>query len=255
MTGRRTIAPGGRGARAPRLLDGALRVATAALLAGAVVGAVACADRATGTGPPPTPALPGVAGVVVTDPVASPSGGLAYVSIAPDSTPAGRSVSIRNTRRGESVVAALGAGELDPLTIAADVDDVLAIEVRDGAGVIVGVSSVPVPRRRPPRVLRVDPPKGKTDVALNASVVVVFSEPVLIATPDAPAVLLLALGGGGTPVPVEASVLSTDGGLTVTIVPARPLAGSTTYAVLVTTGVRDLTGDPLEAPVQSEFTT
>ncbi len=68
-------------------------------------------------------------------------------------------------------------GGLDPLPIPATIGDTLVISTyRDG--IVLELYARAVPERKPPIIVRTDPPRGKTRVPLNSVIVVVFSEPV-----------------------------------------------------------------------------
>src|SRR5439155_1146607 len=140
----------------------------------------ACTDGVGPTPPPP-------AGLLVSNPVPAPattwaSGGAVrsataptsaegvYVSLPPDSIPDGGIARITNIRTGATVQVAMAhAG--DSLTI--------RVEVEGGGLRTLGLT---VPLARAPVVVRTQPPPRKRDVPLNASVVIVFSEPMSVGT-------------------------------------------------------------------------
>src|SRR6185503_1956875 len=86
------------------------------------------------------------------------------------------------------------------------------------------------------------------DVPLNTQIVVVFSEPI---RPGTEAGVILRLGGARVS---GRAVLSADG-LRVEFQPTALLAANKTYEISVSTAVRDLSGDALETPVATSFTT
>jgi hypothetical protein len=108
-----------------------------------------------------------------------------------------------------------------------------------------------VPPRRPPVIVRTDPPPQRRDVPLNAVMLLVFSEPVDPATLTPSSVQLLLDGA-----PVDGA-LAFGGGviLSATFAPTELLAPGAEYTLLVTQEVEDLDGDALEAPATVEFTT
>lgn len=170
-----------------------------------------------------------------------------YVSLPPGTIPNGGLATIRNTRTGAEVLAAMAAGGFDPVPIEARVGDTLALDVdliggRDSSLVL------PVPAARPPVVVRTEPPPRKRDVPLNASVVVVFSEPIDPSTVGGIRLLRDGAAVGGH------IVLSADG-LRGTFQPDQLLAAGADYVLSISTDVTDLSGDRLEQPVRVEFTT
>jgi len=225
---------------------------------------VACGEQASGPAGPAQPQGPSLA-VLVSDPLpaGSPSGlgssaqfgnlasdSVVYVSMVPGTVSGGVSVTIRNLATRDTLTAPLVDGGFDPVTVPAGVGDTLEVTVRDGTGV-VGRVLIVVVVRRPPIVVRVDPPRKKTDVPLNVVIIVVFSEPIDPATLD-PATVRLLLGAS----PVGGAVALRPGSeLVAEFTPASPLEPETTYQVVVTRGVRDRAGDSLEAQVEVQFTT
>ena len=178
-----------------------------------------------------------------------------YVSLPPGTLPTGRLATVRNPRTGNSAIVRLDAGGFDPLPMAARAGDVLELTVVDGANASVYTANLVVPRRKPPHVVRTVPQIGKTDVPLNAHLVVVFSEPVDGATITLASIRLLR---AGTPVPGTVRFLNPSLDAThvsVEFVPNAALVVNTEYQLSVTTDVRDLGGDALPAPTTVSFTT
>lgn len=171
-----------------------------------------------------------------------------YISLPPGSVTGGSSATIQNQRSGSLITVALINGGFDPVPIAAVVDDELKIEIHGAAG---GPSlvTVRVPKRRPPTIVRSEPPHGKTDVPLNTQIEVVFSEP-LDPTTVASGIQLTQAGQM-----VPGAAASKSFGLVAEYTPGSSLAPNTQYTVLVTTGIRDLAGDALEKSVHIDFTT
>jgi len=108
-----------------------------------------------------------------------------------------------------------------------------------------------VPPRRPVALLRTNPSAGKRDVPLNATIVIVFSEPIDPATLNATTVQVRR---GSTPVPGTLGFLDPEH-VTVLFTPADPLAPATVYTLVVTQGIHDLDGEALEDAYTMEFTT
>lgn len=173
-----------------------------------------------------------------------------YVSLLPGTMPRGVAAAISNARTASQVSVTIADGGFDPVAVAAGTGDTLGldIEVSDGGAPLR--FALPVPATRPPVVVRTEPPPKKRDVALNATIVVVFSEPIDGTTITTQSVRLLS---GGAPVSGR-PVLAPDG-LRVEFRPGQPLVGSTTYTLAVTTDVTDLGGDHLEHAESVSFTT
>ena len=179
-------------------------------------------------------------------------GHVVYVSLPGGSLLAATSVTIRNRTTGgaPSGPISLVNGGFDPVPVAASAGDELELSMTDATGAII-VYRASVPKRRPPRVVRTSPPKGATDVPVNAHVVVVFTEPVAPATATTATVQLLhgTSSVPGTLRPVNGSLFAVE------FVPDAELERETTYRLLVTKGILDEDGDALETEVAIEFTT
>jgi alpha-tubulin suppressor-like RCC1 family protein len=192
----------------------------------------------------------------LTHPLAAPSSALApsgedvvYVSLLPGTMARGSTVEIRNVNTGFARTDSLVAGGLDPVAVTASVGDTLELKVRDGADAIAN-SRVIVSPRRPPKVVRTVPPPKKRDVALNSTIMIVFSEPVDERS-ITPQTIRLVRGGEV----VDGHALLTQDGLTVAFEPRELLAPNAEYTVAVTTGITDLDGDPLDEPFEVSFMT
>lgn len=240
--------------------------ACAALLAALAL--AGCADAPTSTSDP-RPKFTSAFAVTVSDPVTGPplatrvvapaagvmanlagTDPVAYVSLLPGTVPGGTTATITNARTGGALQAPVVDGGFDPVAIPAAAGDTLAISVALGTGGMSLARSV-VPARRPPRVVRTSPAKGRTDVAINASVVVLFSEPVDPATVNTATLSLLKDGQpvAGTVQPLAGSTVGIE------FVPAAPLSPTTTYEVAISDRIADLTGDRLEEAVVADFVT
>jgi alpha-tubulin suppressor-like RCC1 family protein len=175
--------------------------------------------------------------------------GLAYVSALPGTFSDAETITITNLASGESLTVRSVAGGFDPVAVEAGPDDKLEILVEYGDGSrIKYLTRVPVRKR--PRVVRTIPANGATDVVLSVTVIVVFSEPIDGATMTTEAVKLLVDGS-----PVEGTLELSDNGVRARFTPAEPLQQATSYSLVITTGLLDLQGDPLELEVQATFTT
>jgi hypothetical protein len=174
----------------------------------------------------------------------------AYVSLPTGTLPHMVGVLVRNvTADLSSPTIPMVDGGFDPVPVAGEVGDELELSFTDGDG-SVSVAYAIIPSESPPTVVRTNPPRGRTDVALSPRVTVVFSEPIDPAT--------LALGvrllTGGVEVAATVHLLS-EQPWAAELVPAALLQPETVYELHVTTEVRDLDGDGLAEPVIVPFTT
>jgi TolB protein len=181
--------------------------------------------------------------------VQSGNGEVAYVSVTPGSFPEADSARLRNLATEFSRTDPMVDGGLDPVPVPAAVGDTIEISILQG-GTVVEQLFRAVPLRSVIVPIRSDPGRGRTSVPLNASVMVVFSEPLNANTVTPATVQLLQ---GSVQVPAELTV--TDDALRLLLVPESLLANSTTYTIVVTTGVSDLAGDPVQSEFRSDFTT
>lgn len=228
----------------------------------AAVWLAACLDRESPVGPHGSTPTGIAMGPIVSNPIPSAATASAvgvrainrtsslevvYLSLPSNTIPNGQLATIHNARTGAAVQAAMAAGGLDPVPLEASAGDTAVIDVELVGG---GHQTVvlPVPIKRPPVVVRTDPPPKKRDVPLNAVIVVVFSEPI-----DPRTLGGIGLQSGGAPVSGHA-VLSADG-LRVTLQYEGLLTPNADYVLSISTDVRDVSGDRLEQPVQVGFTT
>lgn len=174
---------------------------------------------------------------------------VAYISLAPGSYDGGVLVRIRSPRISGTVSSPMIEGGLDPVPIPATAGDSIEIDVLGGGSVVLAQTGKKVPVSRRPRVVRTVPPRGKTDVAINAVVVVVFTEPVRANSISSATVQLFR---GATAVAGTVGLLQ---GVTAAVAfqPTQPLDPNTDYRLVVRPEVRDLDGDPLEQEVAVEF--
>jgi hypothetical protein len=191
------------------------------------------------------------ASVALSGGTASAGGGtVAYVSLPPGTVPDMVSVRIRNLTDGSATpTIPVVEGGFDPVSIPAAAGDELELVFTDGEDA-TSVAHATVAERRPPTVVRTNPPRGRTDVALSVQPRVVFSEPI---DPEtlAGGVRLLTAGTG-----VVATVdLLPDEPWIAELVPASDLEPGTTYELQVTTEIRDLDGDALEEEARVDFRT
>ncbi len=196
-------------------------------------------DRATAGGP-----------LAITSGAASASGSV-YVSLVAGAVPSGVLATIRDPRNGQSVTAPVVDGGFDPVPIPASVGDTLLVEItRSGSAGPLRLRTV-VRAKHPPVVVRTNPPSGGRDVPLNASIVVVFSQPI-----SRPSVTLQSLQVLRDAVPIAAHLAWSDTvGLAVAFVPDAPLTVATRYRLVVSGTITDRDGDALQAGEVVDFTT
>ncbi|MFL5612495.1 MAG: Ig-like domain-containing protein [Gemmatimonadaceae bacterium] len=218
-----------------------------------------CSDN---TGPSALDSLPDIAGLTISAPVAgvergaatfaavATEGTLVYVSLAPKSTTSGRQATIRNMATGQSITADVLNGGFDPIALPASIGDTLIIDVADATGVVTNAVRVVKPRR-PPVVVRTDPPPQKKDVPLNAIIVVVFSEPIDPATLGAGSIALLR---GTTSVPGTVRLADTAQ-LRAEFHPDELLDPDTDYQLVLSEAIRGVNGLPLDSRVTVPFAT
>ena len=177
-------------------------------------------------------------------------GQVAYISLSPGTVPNGVTATIRNRDTGIGLTVAIIDGGFDPVPIAAVAGDVLDIEIRQAGTAPPWLLERVVPGKRPPRVVRTNPPRGKRDVALNARMQVIFSEPIDTTTVTGAS---LRLERNGAPV-FGWLAFEDTAHLSVVVTPFSPLEDGAEYRLIVTQNVRDLDGESLEAAVSVEFT-
>lgn len=221
-----------------------------------------CSSDASG---PPNPRLPvspetSILQMAISEPVASlanvsasggSSAGAAYVAFATGEQPDWQSVRLRNLTSGltDTTRYAVVDGGLDPIGIAADVGDTLQLDVVRHDGSTASLKAG-VPSKRAPRVVRTSPAVGRTDVAVNVRILVVFSEPVDAATLTSATVQLL----NGSEA-VEGTFQISGAGTLVEFQPAQALLPATSYVLVVNRGVQDLSGDSLQQSIGAQFQT
>lgn len=172
----------------------------------------------------------------------------AYVSLPEGSIPNGLSATVRNVATGDSAVAPIVDGALDPVRLAATTGDTLELTARDSSGGEYDLANE-VKGRAPPVVVRSEPGRGVTDAPTLLRVRVVFSEPVKLASVTVKTVTVLLRDQ-----PVAGSVVLSPDGLLAEFVPEDSLVAGATYTIVVNRGVQDRTGDALAQEYRIEFT-
>ena len=182
----------------------------------------------------------------------TPSGAaVAYVSLQPGTVPNGEIATITNRRLGITATATMVEGGIDPFPIEAAAGDTLEIDAQvAGVPAAVRITRV-VPIRSRPIVVRTNPPPQKRDVPLNASLILVFSEPIDPSTLSRASVQLRR----GNEVISGTLSFHDPAKLIADLLPAKTLQASSEYTLLVTQSVKDQDGDPLEVQIIIRFTT
>jgi Bacterial Ig-like domain/Right handed beta helix region/FG-GAP repeat len=98
-----------------------------------------------------------------------------------------------------------------------------------------------------PTVLSTHPTSNAVDVVLNSSINATFSEPM---DPSTITTATFTVNGGGGPVAGAVGYV----GATATFTPSANLASTTVYTATITTGAKDLAGNPLAADYTWSFT-
>jgi beta propeller repeat protein len=228
----------------------------------AVLIAAACSAERRTTGPDDTvPGGPLAASLIVSDPEAAsgpaasgpagvPEGTmLVYVSIPPGVLPDSARVRIVNLRTADAVAPAVVAGGFDPVAVPAVVGDTLDVSVSEGSAAATHTRVVAL-KVRPPRVVRTSPPKGQTDVPLNAVIVIVISEPVDPGTVNSTSVRL-HLGAQAVTGALELG----STGTVLRFTPDVPLQPASNYHLDIAPTLSDRSGTPIEAVATVGFTT
>jgi alpha-tubulin suppressor-like RCC1 family protein len=175
---------------------------------------------------------------------------IVYVSLPAGSEPNGVSAAIRRVGHPTSVSVRVVEGGFDPVPLAVAVDDSVSVVVNGADGSIVLEYVTSVKPRRPPKIVRTSPPRQKSDVPLNAVIVIVFTEPIDPASIGSTVRLL----SGSSAVAGTAHVIA-ENGTSVAFRPSAPLEPNTTYRVLVGGTLADLDGETLGHDAEFDFTT
>ncbi|MFN2603342.1 MAG: Ig-like domain-containing protein [Gemmatimonadaceae bacterium] len=236
---------------------GVMRIVNASLVVAIALAGMTCADRGV-----VTPDLNLPTDFVVSNPMivaatssntgaaslSASSQSIVYVSLPPHTFPEAATVLIETPDNDGLVTVPLIRGGFDPVAVAARAGDGLKLTVNQPDG-LQFVRTLKVPARRPPTIVRSDPGKGRTDVALSVFVTVVFSEPV-DATSAGQSIYLLQEGTR-----VKGTVQFPDNPWTAEFEPDTPLIAQSSYELVVSPNVRDLDGDVLDGSYSANFVT
>jgi hypothetical protein len=192
--------------------------------------------------------VPSVASIENTS--AYTSAPLVYLSLPPGSLPGIESIKIENiTRQVPTTLVDLVHGGFDPVGIEAMAGDSLQLTLSspDGSD---RVSYVKVSTKRAPSIVRSNPPKGQTDVALNVIIEAIFTEPVVPQSVTATSFRLLHGG-----LSVAGRVAIVDGSYRAQFIPDKPLDPNSTYEIAIAGTIRDYDGDALVGGYDATFVT
>jgi len=121
----------------------------------------------------------------------------------------------------------------------------ISSDIQEANGSTTHIVLTALPDTTPPTVVSTSPTNNLTAVSVGAAITATFSEAIDSSTVTA-ATYTLSGGVTGT---------VTSSGRTATFTPASPLAYNTPYTATVTTGVKDLAGNPMSANYSWTFTT
>jgi len=168
-----------------------------------------------------------------------------YVSVPVGTLGADGAWPVENLRTGELFQASVVAGGFDPIPMYGGTGDTVIVGYGPAALTTI------VPDAGPPVVVRTQPPKKKTDVPLNAALLVYFSEPLDSRSVTSSSIELLQGGA-----PVSGSVRFADSThATVQFVPTGSLLAGSTYQLVAGTQVHGLDGEALATSDTTAFTT
>lgn len=182
--------------------------------------------------------------------VESDSSNVVYVSLLPGTVPDGSWARIGNRRTGTLTFATLISGGFNPQPVDAIAGDTIDVTVQRTSGGLLATWVI-ASNDMPPIVVSTDPPRGQTDVPINANIVVVFSSPVLGSTINASTV---SLATHGSPV-AGAATISGSAPFAVVFTPTGTLAPLTDYTLSISGGVADLAGHTVGTNTTLSFTT
>jgi dipeptidyl aminopeptidase/acylaminoacyl peptidase len=176
--------------------------------------------------------------------------GVVFVSVAPGTAPDAVGASVVNLRTAESADPMVRDGGFDPLAIHGTPGDTIGVTFRLPDRSTQFARTV-IPARRRPRVVRTSPSRGRTDVAINTTITIVFSEPIDPSSVNRTSVRLLR---GAALVPGTIRHIP-DSEVAVEFVPETLLAPDAEFHLILGSEISDLSGDALEVPELVVFTT
>ncbi len=200
--------------------------------------------------PPPPPALTGPGPFVVSNAL----GPVAFISALPDSPPllGAITVTLEVLRAGAVVSAAVippsPGGGLDPVGVPAAAGDTVSARLT-GSATPAWVFTIP--SRTPPILIRTEPRTNDPDVALNARIRVVFSEPI---DPASLTSQNIDLRSGDSSLAGQVGFANPEHTVA-EFTPAAILSVATVYQLMLGAGIRDLDGTPIGVATSISFAT
>jgi hypothetical protein len=232
---------------------------------GAIAIVLAACAEISPSGPDDNPSLNAPSGIVVsnaltprvtssatgvTGSLSAQAATVAYLSAVPGTFPGAVLVSVSNkTKPAPAQTARVVDGGFDPISVEGQSGDELSLTFSAAAGGITAMS-VKVPPRRPPTVVRTSPAKGRTDVAMNSYMVVIFSEPIEASSVTSSSLTLTRDG-----IPVKGGIQVSTDRLSAEFIPDNPLEPQRNYEFRIDGAIRDLDGDPLGEAAVVTFAT
>jgi alpha-tubulin suppressor-like RCC1 family protein/uncharacterized protein YjdB len=174
-----------------------------------------------------------------------------YVSLPDSAVPNGARAYVRRVGDELPFIINMKNGGFDPVAVRAEPADSVEIVVKSLSGSTVYSTKKPVNPSRPPIVVRTWPPRKKSDTPVNASIVIVFSEPIDENTVNANSVRLMR---GQTQVDADVSFVEGDG-TTMVIDPTTSLLPNRQHRIVIGTGVTDDDGQSVESQMVIGFAT
>lgn len=173
-----------------------------------------------------------------------------YLSFRPGSLPNATRLELANSTRSLAPVQVdVKEGGVDPVAIGGREGDSISITtwLTDGRNI---VTMVKIPAKRPASVVRSKPPRGRSDVALNVVITVVFTEPVNRSTVTASSLRLMR---GETAIPGK--LVFHEEAWLVDFVPDQPLRPRSEHVLIATRDITDRSGGPLDSTYTAAFET
>ena len=173
-----------------------------------------------------------------------------YVSVTRGTVQTAVSAVIANHRTKRFAAVTVIEGGFDPVPIGARAADTIVVTFNLSGGFASRTWTV-APHARRPALVRTEPREVDSEVPLDASMLIVFSEPI---DARSSATSLVALKRNDETVQGTAQLVTEQPWL-VRFVPAAPLERDQTYELVAVDELRDLDGDRLEAPPRLSFRT